>query len=214
MPAAFGQQPLFEDDFNDNKNGWRLQSDSNFLVEIKNGALHLEKFEKNFTSRGCLWYNKPVPGLNTLADFSITLYARFLHGDDVADVLDLQWGESQQRTEGRVASSLYQLTFLLKGEIRLERFKPGWTTVARERLPSEWNATFDPKQLNKYELLQQDSVVSLRINDREVFKQAYSPIAGSSIGIQQCLKSAWEIDKIVIRQGVAAQRPSPEVVHN
>ncbi|GAA4741176.1 hypothetical protein [Flavisolibacter ginsenosidimutans] len=212
--SVFSQKILLEDDFNDNRNGWRLQHDSSFFVDIKDGVLHIEKFEKNFISRGCLWYNKIIPGLNTLNNFSITLYAKFLHGDDVADVIDLQWGENQRMADGRVASSLYQLTLMLRSKVKLELFNLKWTYITEEELPSEWMTTFNPRQLNKYELVQKDSILTFRINDQEVLKQLYTPIAGNSIGIQQCLKAAWEIDKIVIRQDIATPKPAPEVVKN
>lgn len=209
---CFGQQTLLDDDFENNKNGWRLQQDSNFRVAIEDGVLRLEKFEKNFTSRGCLWYNKVIPGLNTLKDFSIKVYAKFVSGGDVADVIDLQWGANNRTEYGQMVGDLYQLTFLLRSKLRLEHFNRRWTTVADEELPNEWKADFDPKRLNKYEVEQKDSTLVFRVNDQEMLRESYKPIAGSSIGFQQCLKSAWEIDRIVIRQEVVNRTAAPDVV--
>jgi hypothetical protein len=197
---AFSQKKVFEDDFKNNKHGWRLQHDSNFLVDINNGVLHIEKFEKNFTSRGCLWYTKAIPGFNTLHDFSITLYARFISGGDIFDMMDFQWGEGGKTINGKLSANLYQLSFLLKGEVKLDYFHKNWTYFVRKNINALLGSLFDPKRINKYGLVQKDSFLIFSINDKEVLRQYGNPVAGNSIGFQQCLKSAWEIDKIVIRQ--------------
>lgn len=209
---SFGQQTLLDEDFEDNKNDWCLQQDSNFRVAIENGVLHLEKFEKNFTSRGCLWYNKTIPGLNTQKNFTLTVYARFLRGGDVADMLDLQWGGCNQKEAGRLTASLNQLTFLFKGRVWLEHFDRRWTNRVDEDVASEKMAGFQPTQRNKFEIEQKDSLVIFRVNDKELFRQTYRPVAGNGIGMQQCLKSAWEIDRIVIRQDLANRTAAPDVV--
>ena len=202
--TAFSQKKIFEDDFNNNKNGWKLRHDSNFLVDIRNGALHIEKFQKNFVSRGCLWYNKNIPGLNTLNDFSITLYAKFLSGGDLFDWIDFQWGnrlEPKDLSKPKTSSnSLYQLSFIITGEVKLDYFDNNWTYFVRKNIKTLLGEKFDAKKINKYELVQKDSLIIFRVNDKDVLKQFCNPIAGNSIGFQQCLKTAWEIDRIVIRQ--------------
>lgn len=211
--TATAQNLLFEDDFANNKNGWAVQEDANFRVAIENNVLHLEKFEKNFTSRGCLWYNKTIPRFNTLNNFSIILYAKYLSGGDLAEMIDLQWGECSRTENGRLVSCLNQLTFLFTERVSLERFEQKWTNRVTEYVSSDAIACFDPKQLNKYEVEQRDGFVVFRLNDKEVFRQRYTPVAGNSIGFQQCLKSAWEIDKIVIHQQPTLQATSPYVVN-
>lgn len=59
---------------------------------------------------------------------------------------------------------------------------------------------FDAYNINKYELIQKNGFIYFLVNNIELLKQARKPIAGNNIGFQQCLKSAWEIDKIEIRQ--------------
>jgi hypothetical protein len=59
---------------------------------------------------------------------------------------------------------------------------------------------FVPNRFNKYEIIQEDGFVIFKINDQLFFKQFASPIKGNAIGIQGCIKSVWEIDKIVVRQ--------------
>lgn len=207
--ACFGQQTLLDDDFENNKNGWRQRHDSNFRVAVENGVLHLEKFGKNFISRGCLWYNKTIPGLNTLNDFSITFYASFVSGGDIFDAMDIQWGESMRRENDRIVSGLYQLMFMHRGEVKLDHFNRSWTYFVRKNIKTLLGEGFNPKESNKYELIQKDSFLIFRINGKEVMNQHYSPVAGNSIGFQQCLKSAWEIDKIIVRQEafVASEKP-------
>lgn len=188
---TFGQKKLLEDNFKNNKNEWKLRNDSNFLVEINDGVLHIEKREKNFISRGCLWYSRNIPGLNTQKDFSVTFWAKYISGGDIFDMIDFQWGESGKSVNGKLSSNLYQLSFHLKGEVKLDYFNRNWTYFVRKKIDPLQDKGFDPKRLNKYELEQRDSFVIFRVNDKEVLKQFYQPIAGSSIGIQQCLKAAW-----------------------
>jgi hypothetical protein len=213
--TAFCQKKIFEDDFKDNKNGWKLRRDTNFLVEIKNGALHIEKFQKIFVSRGCLWYNKKIEGLNTLNDFSITLYAKFISGGDIFDWMDFQWGSSLQPKDPlkqkTVTNSLYQLSFIVTGEIKLDYFDNDWSYFVRKNIKAALGENFDPKKINKYEIVQKDSLVSFKVNDKEVLRHFCSPIPGNSIGFQQCLKTAWELDRIVIRQGGKKMAPSETV---
>jgi hypothetical protein len=204
--AATAQKKIFEDDFKDNRNGWRLRHDSNFLVEIKNGALHIEKYQKNFVSRGCLWYNKSIPDFNTLKDFSVTLYAKFKSGSDIFDMIDFQWGTTPQpvdRSKQRLPSnSLYQLNFIVTGEVRLDYFDNNWSYFVRKNIKQALGAQFDPHNINKYEIAQKDSLVIFKINDKEVLRHFCNPIAGNSIGFQECLKTAWELDKIVIYENI------------
>ena len=80
---ALGQDRiLLKEDFKNNKNKWRVQNDSDFIVYVKKGKLHLEKLYKNFDRRGCLWYYKSIPGFNTLNNFHIRVrngYCEVLH---------------------------------------------------------------------------------------------------------------------------------------
>lgn len=208
-PVFSQMKTLLDDDFKNNEHGWQLQRDKSFLVAMDSGVLHIEKYIKNFTDRGCLWYNKTVPGLNTLQNFSITLYARFLSGGDISDKIDLQWGNhvSNDKT-GATESNLYQMNIMFRGKLHLDYFNSQWTYSVRKDVKEMMEENrFDPNGLNKYELVQQDSFIMLNINDKPYFKQLYSPVPGNSFGFQQCMKSAWEIDRIIVRQQVADTKP-------
>lgn len=210
---AFSQEKIFEDDFKDNRNGWMLKHDSNFLVDIRNGCLHIEKFQKNFVSRGCLWYSKAIPGLNTGKDFSITFYAKYLTGGDIFDLMDVQWGNRLQPknpSKPLPENSLYQLNFIMTGEVKLDYFDNNWTYFVRKNIKALLGEQFDAKKINKYEIAQTDSLVIFRVNDKEVLKQFCNPVSGNSIGFQQCLKTAWEIDRIEIRQSENKKPISPD----
>ena len=201
---AFAQKKIFDEDFKNNKNGWRLRNDSNFVVDIRNGMLHLEKLQKNFVSRGCLWYNKQIPELDTKNDFSLVIHAKFLTGDDVGNWIDFQWGNRLTPVvPGKpkpANNNLYQLNFKITGELRFEYFDNKWNFYVRKDFRELLGQGFDAKAINKYEIIQKDSLVLFKINDIEVWKHACEPIAGNSIGFQQCLKTAWEIDHIIIRK--------------
>jgi Secretion system C-terminal sorting domain len=191
---------LLSDNFNNNKNGWRLQSDSLFLVDINSGVLHIEKFKKNFDARGCLWYKKEITGLNTLENFSITIFAKFLSGGDILDMLDIQWGTWDKVISSKV-TSIYQLNFLLKGEVKLDYFNKQWNYTLRTKAKEILDRNlYRPGEFNKYEIVQKDGFIIFSVNDVQYFKQFASAISGNTIGFQGCLKSAWEIDKIIVKQ--------------
>lgn len=202
-PNCFAQKStlLFSDDFENNKNGWYLRNDSSFKVDIQNGKLHIEKYIKNFTDRGCLWMRKEIPGFNTLEDFSITVYARNIYGDDVFNSFDIQWGVLDKRMSSKI-TSIYQLNYLYeRGDVQLDYFNNGWDySLRKEAKEIAQKNMYKPGAINKYEIIQQDGFVILKINDQQYFKQYAKPVAGNSIGFQRCLKSAWEIDKIMIHQ--------------
>ena len=198
--STFSQEKIFEDNCNDNSKRWRVRNDSNFLVTVKDGVLHLEKFQQNFTSRGCLWYSKVIPGFNTINNFSVTFYAKFVSGGDIFDAIDLLWGDMKKDATGRTNSNIYQLNFFLRGEVRLNHFNIKWDYPPNISIRHLLSKDFDAHSMNKYELIQKDGFVYFKINEVEVLKQKRDPIAGNSIGFQQCMKSAWEIDKIEIRQ--------------
>ena len=212
--TSFGQDKvLLKEDFKDNRKMWQLKNDTNFLVNIKDGVLHLEKLEKNFTHRGCQWYSKVIPGLNTLNNFSLTYYIRFISGGDIIDMIDFQWGDKGKMVNGRLNSNLYQLEFFPRGEVRLNYFNSNWNYFVRKDIKTLLGAEFNSKKLNKYEIIQKDGFIIFSINNREVLKQLTKPIEGSSIGFQQCLKSAWEIDKIEVRQQVAKKTITPDSLY-
>ncbi len=200
--TAFAQENiLLKEDFKNNKNKWHVQNDSDFIVYIKHGVLHLEKLYKNFDRRGCLWYYKNVPGFNTLNNFHIIIYAKYIVGGDGFDLFDIIWGDKGVLIQNRYNANIYQMNFLIsRGEVRLNHFNMRWDYPPNLNIKSLLSKEFDAHQINKYEVIQKDGFIYFLINDIELLKQSRKPIAGNNIGFQQCLKSTWEIDKIEIRQ--------------
>ncbi len=191
---------LLSEDFNNNKNGWILKKDSSFYVDINNGVLHVEKLRKNFDDRGCLWYKKEIKDLNTLKDFSITFIAKFLSGGEQSDIIDMQWGNWGNKIAS-TETSIYQLNYFLRGDVKLDHFNKGWDYSLRGKAKEiALNNLFKQGEYNKFEIIQKEGFLIFRINDIQYFKQFITPISGNSIGIQGCLKSAWQIDKLIIKQ--------------
>ncbi|ADY51988.1 hypothetical protein Pedsa_1423 [Pseudopedobacter saltans DSM 12145] len=202
VSIAFSQDKvLLNENFTDNKNGWRLWPNSKeFHVDIQNGVLHLEKFNKNFDSRGCLWYAKQITDLNTADDFSLALDAKFVSGGDIFDVLDIQWGVI---SKGNIQTNsvLYQLNVFLDGSVRLDFFNSKWDNFSRVYIKDKLDQmSFNPREFNKYELIQSAGFIHLKINNVEVYKQYIVPIEGNVIGFQHCMKGAWEIDHLMVIQ--------------
>ncbi|HEX6430655.1 MAG TPA: T9SS type A sorting domain-containing protein [Niastella sp.] len=200
LPLFSQDKILLEDDFNNNKNKWKLQKDRDFVVDIRSGVFYMEKLDKNFDRRGCLWYNKPIPKLNTLNNFSVTMYAKLVSGGDIFEMFDLQWGV-RDNTKKEKKDHVYQLSLILKGDVKLDYFNDKWNYFIRKNVRTTLQENgFRPGNINKYELLQKDGFIIFLVNDKELLRQLTNPIPGNSIGFQQCMKSAWEIDKIIVRQ--------------
>jgi hypothetical protein len=201
LPLFSQNKILLKDDFNNNKNKWTLQNDTDFLVTISNGFLHLEKKIKNFDRRGCLWYNRPIPKFNTAQNFSITIYARLVSGGDIFELFDVQWGYRNDSKRDRRSDSLYQLSFVPGSSAKLEYFNSKWNYYVWKDSKTVLKAiNFNAANVNKYELVQKDGIVTFLVNDKELLKHAVNPIGGNSIGFQHCLKSVWEFDKIIVEQ--------------
>ena len=204
---CYGQEKiLLNENFNNNARGWDLLPESKeFVVKIDKGVLHLEKLHKNFDSRGCLWYKKEIKGFDASKEFSIKVNAKQISGGDIFDVLDIQWGVAASGNINKKAM-LYQLNIFMDGSVRLDFFHSKWDYFSRINIKAKLDAIgFDPKNNNKYEIIQKDAFVYLNINATEVYKQYVLPIEGKSIGFQHCLKGAWEIDKIVVSQLLTAK---------
>lgn len=204
---------LFEEDFNNNDNNWELYKDSKeFLVNISEGKLHIEKFSLNRINNGCLWYNKEIQNFDTAKDFSILFMAKINKCDDVTNFIDFQWGDLKDPRQ------LYQIEFGTSGSVRLNYFNKSWSYLYKKNLPintnissSEYsflnkikdNTAYYPvkiNEFNKYEIIQHGDLCTIKINDIEILSEKIKPTKGNSIGIQQCIRSSWDIDKIVIKQ--------------
>jgi hypothetical protein len=201
LPLFSQNKILLEDDFNNNKNKWQLQNDTDFVVNINNGFLHLEKKYKNWDRRGCLWYNRTIPKFNTAKNFSITIYAKLVSGGDIFEMFDVQWGYRDPREDDRRSDSLYQLNLTPNGGVRLDYFNYKWNYYVQKNPQTILKeSNFNAGNVNKYEVVQKEGIVTFLVNDKELLKHAADPIAGNSIGFQHCLKSVWEFDKIIVQQ--------------
>jgi hypothetical protein len=201
VTTVYGQEKILLDEhFVDNSNKWPLCNSKEFNVNIKNGVLHIEKFNTNYDSRGCLWYSKEIGSLNTAQDFSVILNAKCVSGGDIFNVLDFQWGVLSSKDIPK-KSILYQLNIFLDGNVRLDFFQSKWDNFNKVNIKERLDEiNFDPREYNKYQITQKKGFLYLTINNVEVFKQYIFPTEGNSIGFQQCLKSAWEIDDLVVSQ--------------
>ncbi len=183
---------VVKENFSNNNNDWKLINDSNFYVGFENGALHIEKFERNRISNGCIWYNKKFEQFDAGGNFLISFDARLISYDDVFNGFDFQWGNMD--------STLYQMNVDYKGKCILDRFNnqahphDRWTRI---------DVTFNPGLIklngnNRVDIIYLNGECSIMINKRQVL-QAKINCSGKQIGIQGCLKVAWEIDNLIIR---------------
>jgi len=206
---ATGHNQVFKETFSNNKNKWKIYHNNDFNVEIHKGKLYLEKFVKNRIRNGCLWYAKRIKYFDTSKDFSITFYAKVIDWDDVINCVDIQWGKiNDDRSKNRITNdSIYQMDISENG-IRMSYFnnRTGWTYYDWSyylHFPGQqpFSTAFKRNKFNKYEIIQKNNSLTIKVNNKTVYLKTLDfLVKGSCIGFQQCLKSSWEIDKIIIKQ--------------
>src|ERR1035437_3030412 len=196
--SVCGQQKIiFKENFNNNRKKWKLYNDSDFVVKIDKGKLHIQKIEINRQRNSCLWYSKKIPKLNTLNDFTIIFSAKILSYGDILDEIDMQWGKLNECDTCNKIDSLYQVEF---GSTRLRFsyfFNRHWTYF---QWSGPYSNLFKSNGFNKYEIAQTGDSVIIKINNSEVYKAKLKRISGHNIGVQECLKNSWEVDKLLIKQ--------------
>ena len=184
---------VISDDFSDNSNNWKLVNSTEFKVNVDSGRLHIEKLKKNFDSRGCLWYRRNIEKFNTANDFSISFDASIVSSDDIFESIDFQWGNINE-------SSFYQLMMSSDGVIKLDKFnvelQSRWSTVDSQRVQD----LLDKRKINHIRICQLGNRCIVYVNNREVLNTTIEIILGSDIGVQGCMKVAWNMDNLVIKQ--------------
>ncbi|WP_304064927.1 T9SS type A sorting domain-containing protein [Pedobacter glucosidilyticus] len=191
---------IFKESFKDNKHQWKVKDNKDFKVSITNGKLRLEKKFINYTNRGCQWQTQNIKGFNTEKNFSILFKASYISGGDQTDMIDFQWGNSVKKEEGN-SREIFQVDFDLKGKIRLAFFNNAWNYMVYKDIAHLLkNQNFDKTKANSYEIRQENGLLWVKINNVTVLTHKITPVKGSHIGVQQCLKSVWELDDLVIKQ--------------
>lgn len=198
--AIAQEKIIFKENFKNNSNQWRIKDNKDFKVSIINGKLKLEKKFINFTNRGCQWQTQNIKGFNTERDFSISFKANYISGGDHTDMIDFQWGNAITQGKGN-SREIFQVDFDFKGKIRLAFFNNAWNYMVYKDISHILrNQNFDKTKSNTYELKQENERLIVKINNVIVLTHKINPIKGSHIGMQQCLKSVWEMDDLVIKQ--------------
>lgn len=195
---------LFTEDFATNKNNWDLRDDAEFKLAIDSGTYHIAKKNKNFDSRGCLWLSKEIKNFNTAEDFELSFDISITKQDDIVNQIDFMWGSRNVTANTGDASQLYQVIIAQK-YTQLNHFgyqenrkQVGWIYGPKSSNLQQTNYT-----TNKWftvKIIQRNHTLTVLINDRKVLKNTITPIAGNTIGIQNCLRNEWQIDNIKIKK--------------
>lgn len=200
---SYGQvQTVFKEDFENNTNEWLLVNDKEFLVALDSGKLTIQKNTNNRIMNGCLWYKKTIPNFSASKNFSISFEVKALSHEFDGWTFDFQWGKMQEQ-DGQRIISLYQIDFCVN-KMRLGKFElsKGWKYYpwSNEVMGAESRFTVEQNKVSKYEIIQLDGFVLVKVNNNLVYKMAINPVIGSEIGFQQCLRSKWELDNLKIQQ--------------
>jgi hypothetical protein len=190
---------IFKESFKDNTQQWKIKDSKDLKVSVEKGKLRLEKKFINYTNRGCQWLYQPIKGFNTEKNFSIEFKANYVSGGDFTDKIDFQWGSTQK--EGDKYREIFQVDFNFKGSIKLAFFNEFWNYMINKDISDLLKAqNFDKTKQNTYEIKQENGLLFVKINNITVLTHKITPVKGSHIGVQQCLKSVWELDDLVIKQ--------------
>lgn len=197
------RKTIFKEDFESYENNWLIVDQKEFTVRQDSGKLYINKATKNEISNGCLWYRKTITGFNADKNFSISFDGKSISSEFNLGCFDFSWGRMHQ-FDGVRKLDLYNLDFRLN-RVRLGKFQLGkgweyfqWSTDLRDS--SLTNFDIQRNVFNKFEIIQQDEVLMVKINNKLIYKLLIKPQVGSEIGFQQCIQSSWELDNIVIGQ--------------
>lgn len=198
------QNVILKEDFEGFENNWQLINTKEFKVNQEAGTLSIRKATENQIINGCMWYKKTIPSFNADKNFSIEFEAKSISSEFASNCFDFIWGKMQEY-DGTRKLSIYQIDFNLTN-VRLAKFElfKGWKYY-------EWSNELTDSSLsvfkiergnfNKFEIIQKDNIIMVKVNNSLVYKM---PIElqkiGSEIGFQQCLKSEWEMDNLIIKQ--------------
>lgn len=194
---------IFKDDFEGYENDWQQIKNNEFIVKQDKGKLYFSKANNNRIINGCLWYKKTIPNFNTEQNFSIEFEAKSKSSEFKDYFFDIQWGKLQE-FDGVRKTAIYQIDFNAD-KVRLSRLvRPNnwqyfaWSDQLIDQTLSKFN--IERNVSNKFEIIQQDGTLFIKINGILVYKLPIEVQNGSEIGFQNCLKSEWELDKITIKQ--------------
>ena len=183
---------IFSDNFDNNKNGWPITDNNQFLVKVENGVLNIKKYNTKADNGGCLWLVKAIRGFNARNNFQISFDAHFIKAKDSYNAIDVQWGNIQ--------TDSYQFSFTDDGQIMLRRYtenkSPRWIPIASTVM----NNLVNKQESNRIVIRQIDGNCIVCINDIEVMHTRIESIPGNCIGIEECWKVAWQMDNLEIRQ--------------
>lgn len=201
--AVAQQKTIFNEDFEGYDNDWKLISNKEFKVKQEQGKLTLSKANKNKIINGCMWYKKTIPDFYTDKKFAIEFEGNSISSEFETRFFDFQWGKIQE-FDGVRKTSIYQLDFDFN-RVRLAKFElqKGWKYF-------EWSDQLGDSSLsgfslernvfNKFEIIQNDGILLVKVNGKLVYKKSIEVISGNEIGFQQCLKGEWQLDNLVIKQ--------------
>ncbi|KQC00090.1 hypothetical protein [Pedobacter sp. Hv1] len=198
------EKVIFKDDFEGYDNDWKLVNNKEFEVKQENGILSIKKATENKVINGCLWYKKTIYDFDVTKNFSIEFDANYLSSEADFRVFDIQWGKIHE-ADGVRRTTIYQIDFGATA-IRVNKFDlhKGWTYGKWSyQLRDETLSKFNIKSgtFNKYQIIQQDGMLMVKMDGQLVYKVPIEPLLiGSEIGFQQCLKGEWQMDNLVIKQ--------------
>ena len=197
------QNIIFKDNFENYENDWKLIKTNEFIVRQEEGKLFISKANENKINNGCLWYKKTINGFNTEKSFTIEFDAKSINSEFAKVLFDFTWGRMQE-FDGVTKTLIYQLDFGIN-RVRLGKFQlgKGWKYYSwSDEIPNVSISEFNIERgvFNSFAIIQNENLLTVKINNAVVYQMTIEPQVGSEIGFQQCLKSEWELDNVVIKQ--------------
>jgi hypothetical protein len=176
---AVTKENIFSDNFDDNRNEWKIVNENNFERSIKNGALYL----KSTTDKAKLLFK--TAEFSEYRDWQIEASIKYLSGKDLG-AHALIWGRGDDVD--------YGLYFTASGSWKISRYKDGY---------KDYNDYTDEPSMNKdgynkYTIRKAGNSYIFFINGNKVYEMPYEAISGYQFGFQVNSYSEIAVDYVNI----------------
>jgi hypothetical protein len=173
--------PIFRDDFDDNRNNWRIHNNDTVVTSISNGYLNFQ----NGTVYSGYYIDFPIP-FDATKDFTITSsITKISLADDWG--FGVVWGASNGK--------MFQMMITQTGFYKIENWDGTTDVIIKDWSKCVVNAT------NKIQIFKQGGTYFFFLNDVNVFSCPFQPLYGHGIGfVVFNQKDAIEVDYLEVDQ--------------
>ncbi|GAB5526391.1 MAG: hypothetical protein Roseis2KO_42630 [Roseivirga sp.] len=178
---------IFEDNFDDNRNGWLLGDRGKTLAKIDSGSFYLES--KNSRTGYPRWL--PVGYFYKNQDFQITIKLKQVKGNLLRGFA-LQWGGDP------IENRFHEIWLRRDGKVSVSTLDKLVADKPVDHLPFSYTPTISTTGYNVVRMEKKGELITYFINDQEVFKLPYTGIFDAYLGFICPAAGAIRVDYIQV----------------